>query len=102
MAFLVVIFVCYFITNLIKKTPIQNEWLPLISGGSGVLLATIAFFAIPTALPVNNLGTAIVYGFFLGLAATGSNQVFKQAVKYIVNKFNVVLPLTDDKEDGDK
>lgn len=89
MIFLIVIFICYIVVELIKQTSIHNEWLPLISGGLGVLLTVISFFALPTLVPVTDLGEAIGYGFFSGLAATGGNQVFKQTVKYIKNKYGI-------------
>ena len=100
MVFLFIIFICYFTVALIRSTAIRNEWLPLISGSIGLVLGTIAFYLLPSITPVESVGYAIVYGFFSGLAATGSNQVFKQAVKYIAEKYNIFLVSdhTDDEE----
>ena len=92
MAFLMIIFICYIVVALIRKTPLRNEWLPLISGGIGIILSLIAFYALPSIVPADSLGTTLFYGFFSGLAATGSNQVFKQAAKYLTSKFDVQLP----------
>lgn len=96
MAFLVIIFICYLVVALIRTTPIKNEWLPIISGILGGILATLAFYALPEIVPDSSLGVTVFYGFFSGLAATGSNQVFKQTFKYLVSKFNVQLPATSE------
>lgn len=102
MAFLMIILICYVVVALIRKTSIKNEWLPLISGGLGLILGLIAFYALPSIVPSETVGITIAYGFFCGLAATGSNQVFKQAVKYIKDKYGITIMLptenTDKKE----
>ena len=93
MAFLVIIFICYFTVALIRKTPVRNEWLPLISGGLGLVLSLLAYFIFPSIVPSTSAGVTLSYGFFCGLAATGSNQVFKQAVKFLKIKYNIeVVP----------
>lgn len=102
MAFLMIILICYIVVALIRKTPIKNEWLPLISGGLGLTLSIIAFYAIPTIVPSDDIGITIAYGFFCGLAATGSNQVFKQAVKYIKNKYGIDISLPQIEEEETK
>ena len=102
MAFLIIILICYFVVALIRKTPIANEWLPLISGGLGLLLGAIAFYAIPSIVPSESVGITIAYGFFCGLAATGSNQVFKQTIKYIANKYGIKLPQSNNNNNTDK
>lgn len=89
MIFLVIVLICYLIVEIIKKTPIDNEWLPLISGVLGIILSIVSYFALPDYLPVNGLDQVLVYGLFSGLAATGGNQVWKQAVKYLKNKYGL-------------
>lgn len=91
MAFLMIIFICYIVVALIRKTKIANEWLPLISGGLGVVLSIVFFLVAPSIVPCDTIDTAVFYGFFCGLSATGSNQVLKQAVKYIQNKYGIEL-----------
>ena len=91
MAFLMIIFICYIVVALIRKTPLANEWLPLISGGLGLVLGVIAFYALPSITPSDSVGVTVAYGFFCGLAATGSNQVFKQALKYVANKYGITI-----------
>lgn len=101
MIFLVIIVLCYLVVEVIKKTPIRNEWLPIISGGLGVALSVGAYFAFPAHVPTSELLEMICYGFFGGLAATGSNQVLKQTLKYVANKYGVtaLLPQGDTKEE---
>lgn len=101
MAFLVITLICYIVVALIRKTSVKNEWLPLISGGLGLVLGLLAFYAFPSIVPSNDLGVAVAYGFFCGLAATGSNQILKQALKYIAAKYNLHLPSNniDDKKE---
>ena len=101
MAFLVIILICYFVVALIRTTPLKNEWLPLVSGALGIVLAVIAYYALPEIVPSTALEVTVAYGFFCGLAATGSNQVFKQTLKYFTDKFKIPTNLLDqeDKEE---
>lgn len=94
MAFLMIILICYITVALVRTTTVKNELLPLISGGLGIVLGVITFYVLPSIVPCTDVGTAIAYGFFCGLAATGSNQAVKQAVKYINTKYglNITLP----------
>lgn len=103
MSFLITIILCYILIALIKQTKIANEWLPLISGALGIGLNVAAFYLVPTLIPCEEIAMAIFYGFMCGLAATGSNQLLKQACKYILNKYSIDLPQPNsneiDKED---
>ena len=99
MAFIVIMCICYLVVALIRTTPIQNEWLPLISGTLGGILSTLAFYAIPEIVSSTPLGLTVIYGFFSGLAATGSNQVFKQAFKYFANKYGIAIANNKNKND---
>ena len=92
MAFLIIIICCYVVVALIRKTSLPNECLPLLSGGLGAILSLGCFLLLPTALPVATLHESIFHGFFYGLAATGSNQVIKQTVKYLANKYKIEPP----------
>ena len=89
MIFLIIILTCYVTVALIRKTKIPNECLPLISGGFGLLLGLVAFYVAPSLVHEQSIGTTLTYGFFCGLAATGSNQVVKQAIKFIKAKYNI-------------
>lgn len=99
MSFLMTIILCYILVALIKRTSIASEWLPLISGALGIGLNIAAFYLIPTLVPCEEISMAVFYGFICGLAATGTNQVFKQACKYILNKYGIDLPTSEDKEE---
>jgi hypothetical protein len=61
--------------------------IPVIAVILGVVLGIVAFFATPDIIAADNVFTAILIGGASGLAATGTNQIFKQ--------------LTKGKEDGD-
>lgn len=99
MAFLLIIFLCYIVVAIIRKTKIPNEWLPLISGALGMCLTGLVYLTTPSILPEASLGSSVVCGFFCGLAATGSNQVFKQTVRYIANKYGITLVSFKDDDD---
>lgn len=105
MSFLTIILICYFVVAIIRKTKIPNEWLPIISGGLGLLLSLIVYVAVPSEVPDPSLSTTLIYGFFCGLAATGSNQVLKQMLMFIKNKYNIDIELPTvniDHTKGDK
>lgn len=95
MAFLIIIVFCYVVVALIRRTKLPNEFLPIISGVLGLLLGVAAFYAIPSLVPVDNVGLSLAYGFFCGLASTGGNQVFKQAVKFIKSKYNINIDIPE-------
>ncbi len=69
--------VCYLICQLIKATPLDNKWLPVIAGVSGAALGVVAMYVMPD-YPANDYITAVAVGIVSGLAATGINQVYKQ------------------------
>lgn len=93
MAFLIITLICYIIVAVVRKTKIPNEWLPLISGVLGMILSAVAFYVVPSTVPDPAIGTTLFYGFICGLAATGSNQVLKQAVRFISNKYHIDITL---------
>ena len=102
MAFLLIIIICYIIVAIIRKTKIPNEWLPLISGTVGLSFSAIAVFAFPTMIPEQSIIATLIYGFFCGLAATGSNQILKQTLKYIKKAYGIDIELLVSKlEDPD-
>ena len=62
----------------------KEKWIkiiPVIAGALGVILGVIAFYAVPEIIAADNILTAILVGGSSGLAATGTNQVFKQLLK---------------------
>jgi hypothetical protein len=55
--------------------------IPVIAVLLGVALGITAFFATPDIIAADNVFTAILIGGASGLAATGTNQIFKQLGK---------------------
>lgn len=61
-----------------------EKWIKLIPVWAallGAILGIIAFYAIPDIIPADNIFTAILIGGASGLAATGTNQIYKQLTK---------------------
>ena len=73
----VITIICYLICQIIKQTPLNNKWLPAISGTVGAILGVIGMMTMP-AFPAGDILTAIAVGIVSGLAATGAHQVYKQ------------------------
>ena len=74
--------VCYLIGQAVKATGIDNKWIPIICGVSGLALGIAAMFIMPD-FPATDYITASAVGVASGLAATGANQVFKQLTSSI-------------------
>lgn len=101
MAFFIIVIICYFVIAFLRKTKLPNELLPILSGCLGLLLSVAALYLVPSIVPETSIITVCIYGFFSGLAATGSNQVFKQMLKYIKNKYcpEMSLPMQNTNEE---
>ncbi len=72
--------ICYLAALAIKQTPLANKWLPTICGVLGGVLGAVGMHSIPD-YPAGDIITAIAVGIVSGLAATGVNQIIKQASK---------------------
>lgn len=70
--------ICFLIAELIKVTPLDNKWLPVICGFLGGVLGVVALFVSPEIIPATDILTAIAIGIVSGFAATGVHQAFKQ------------------------
>jgi len=71
----------------------KENWIriiPVIAGLLGVILGIVAFYAVPEIIAASNILTAMLIGGASGLAATGTNQIFKQ-----------LLPKAEKKEEGE-
>jgi hypothetical protein len=81
----IIVSVVYGGITLLKKAVNDSEkalrFLPLIAAAFGAALGIIAFFAMPEIIPASNAFVAILIGGASGLAATGTNQIFKQLGK---------------------
>lgn len=77
--------IVYAAMQLYKQAVNGNEKLirliPIMAAFLGVGLGIAAFYGVREMIPADNIFTAILIGGASGLAATGSNQVFKQLSK---------------------
>lgn len=99
MILIAIVTACYLLVAFIKTTAVRSELLPIISGCVGAALTLLVALLLPSELPTTTTGSSIVCGLFLGLAATGGDQVYKQTVKYLWQKF--VGTKTDDTDDDE-
>lgn len=81
----VIVVICYVVITAIKATKIDGKWFPLISCALGALLAAGMFYAVPEFIGAASLTAAVISGAVSGLAATGTNQIFKQLMKAAEN-----------------
>lgn len=81
MLYPIIVILCYIIVTLVKRTSLAKEWLPLLSAGTGALLAVIGACTMPQLVTADSILNAAFNGVISGLAATGGNQIIKQAVK---------------------
>ena len=77
-----IVAICYLIGEVIKAwTPIDNSKIPSLLGVFGMCLGIVGMHLMPD-FPANDILTAIAIGGASGLAATGVNQIYKQATVY--------------------
>ena len=69
--------ICYLIGEGVKLAPVDNKWIPVICGVSGLLLGLAGMYIMPD-FPAADYITAAAVGIVSGLAATGVNQIGKQ------------------------
>lgn len=74
----IIVVACYGLIELIKKTSLESKWYPVLSGAIGSVLAVLLYFIAPEIVGMASPWSALVGGLASGLAATGTNQVFKQ------------------------
>lgn len=63
-----------------------DELIPIICGVLGAILGVVVFLTIPNYIEAENWIAAIAVGIVSGLAATGINQIYKQAKKILAKK----------------
>ena len=74
--------ICYLIGEVLKAwDKFDDRKIPVIMGICGAVLGVIAFFTAPTIVPADNYLMAIAIGIVSGFAATGIDQITKQATK---------------------
>ena len=70
--------IVYIIGIAVKATALNNKWIPVICGISGIGLGILALYIGMPDFPATDYMTAAAVGGASGLAATGVNQVAKQ------------------------
>jgi len=74
--------ICYLVGMFCKwSSHIADEHIPAIVGLAGAVLGIVAYFTKMPEFADFHIVTAIAVGIVSGLAATGVNQIFKQANK---------------------
>lgn len=78
-----IVALCYIIGIGLKAwNKFTDNWIPFMMAVSGAVIGVISYFVEPTLLgEVGGIMSAIIKGAVSGLAATGINQVVKQAQK---------------------
>jgi|AGTN01.2.fsa_nt_gi hypothetical protein len=81
----VIVTAVYWIMNTYKVITKEQEkymrWIPVLALATGIIMGVLCFYASPDLMPTDNVAMAIMIGGSSGLAATGTNQVFKQLSK---------------------
>ena len=70
--------IVYIIGLIVKATKLDNKWIPVICGLSGILLGILALVSGMPDFPASDYLTAAAVGGASGLAATGLDQAVKQ------------------------
>ena len=69
--------ICYLIGLGVKISPLDDKFIPLIVGVCGGALGALGMITMPE-YPASNVIDAVAVGIASGLAATGTDQVFKE------------------------
>lgn len=77
--------VCYLIGIVIKATPLNNKYIPVIMGFLGAALGALLYFIAPEVAIADDVVTAVAVGIVSGLASTGANQIGKQLIPQYEN-----------------
>ena len=69
--------IAYLVGEIVKITPLDNKWIPVICGICGGALGVVGMLNMPE-FPATDYITAVAVGIVSGLAATGVNQIAQQ------------------------
>lgn len=69
--------IAYLVGEIVKITPLDNKWIPVICGICGGALGIVGMLNMPE-FPATDYITAVAVGIVSGLAATGVNQIAQQ------------------------
>ena len=84
--YLAIVVIAYLIGMGVKNIErIPDKWIPFICGVVGAILGVVGMYTIAD-FPADNILVALEVGIVSGLAATGVNQLGKQATKSEVSK----------------
>lgn len=72
-----IVVICYLIGEVAKHSSLDNKWIPVVCGVSGLILGIVGMYVM-NDFPVNDILSAMAVGIVSGLGATGVNQVYKQ------------------------
>ncbi len=96
-----IVVICYVAITAIKTTKINSKWYPIISCAIGALVGALFFLILPDFIEAATLTAAIISGAVSGLAATGTNQVFKQLLQKAQDG-TLVIDENEKKTEADK
>jgi hypothetical protein len=72
--------ICYLAAQALKATKLNDKWIPVLCGASGLVLGIVGMFVMPD-FPMHDILSSAAVGVVSGLAATGVNQIYKQLTK---------------------
>lgn len=75
-----IVIICYLTAQVVKSSPLDNKWLPVICGIMGGFLGLAGMY-ISSDFPAHDVLDALAVGIVSGFAATGINQIYKQFTK---------------------
>lgn len=73
----VITIIVYLVGELVKATPLNDKYVPVVCGIVGGILGVVAMNVMPE-FPADDILTAIAVGIVSGLGATGVHQLFHQ------------------------
>lgn len=73
--------VAYLVGAIVKASGVNNKWIPICCGVTGLLVGIVALYIGMPDFPARDPITAAAVGAASGLAATGANQIGKQLRK---------------------
>lgn len=85
--------IAYIIGMMVKASPLDDKWIPIICGVAGGLLGVACLYLQIPDFPATDIINALAVGIVSGLAATGINQISKQlagGIDYKTGYFNAV------------
>ena len=72
-----IVLIAFFIGEVVKRTPLDDKWIPVICGFAGGVLGIVGRTVIPELANTNWID-ALAIGIASGLSATGAHQIYKQ------------------------